>query len=78
MREQQGWQLETHSRNHVSCHYLHYLDWEQAVMSPSIITPLMGDIGRGGEEKGVIKHLSGCSANPDMLVVEHQSSGRLK
>lgn len=47
-------------------------------MSPSIITSLMGDIGRGGEEKGVIKHLSGCSANPDMLVVEHQSSGRLK
>lgn len=39
------------SRNHVSCHYLHYLDWEQSLMSPSIIVPLPGDAEEGGEER---------------------------
>lgn len=39
------------SRNHVSCHYLHYLDWEQSVMSPSIIVSLPGDAEKGGEEQ---------------------------
>ena len=39
------------SRNHVSCHYLHYLDWEQSVMSPSIIVSLLGDAEEGGEEQ---------------------------
>lgn len=39
------------SRNHVSCHYLHYLDWEQSVMSPSIIVSLLGDAEEGGKEQ---------------------------
>lgn len=39
------------SRNHVSCHYLHYPDWEQSVMSPFIIAALPGDAGEGGEEQ---------------------------
>lgn len=39
------------SRNHVSCHYLHYLDWEQSVMSPFIITSLPGEAEKGGEEQ---------------------------
>lgn len=62
------------SRNHVSCHYLHYLD--QLCHRPS--SCLSREMLRKEERSRNYKALLRCSANPTALLAEHLSSDSLK